>query len=43
MLMDTILPLAQAAGSLIGDHGLAVAGAGIGMWSEGMKVRVEGK
>ncbi len=31
MLMDTILPLAQTAGSLIGDHGLAVAGAGIGM------------
>ena len=31
MTMDTILPLAQAAGSMIGDHGLAVAGAGIGM------------
>ena len=31
MLMDTILPLAQAATTLIGDHGLGVAGAGIGM------------
>jgi F-type H+-transporting ATPase subunit c len=30
MLMQDIMPLAQAA-ALIGDHGLAVAGAGIGM------------
>jgi len=31
MVLQHILPLAQATGQLIGDHGLAVAGAGIGM------------